>query len=124
MHYFNVSVIALGDRLAPVQEARLTEIATIPEELTPSDWTPPCACFKRMIAFGPPVREGIAQADRGEFIGEEEMDARLANAPLIDACLKDPLFAMSLAPRAAVYSCTVIRVAEGDCAPDTVATTG
>jgi predicted transcriptional regulator len=28
---------------------------------------PPCACF----------RDGIAQADRGEFIEEEEMDARL-----------------------------------------------
>jgi predicted transcriptional regulator len=30
------------------------------------------------VRFCAAVREGIAQADRGEFIEEEEMDARLA----------------------------------------------
>ena len=32
------------------------------------------------VRFCAAVREGIAQADRGEFIEEEEMDARLARA--------------------------------------------
>jgi hypothetical protein len=56
---------------------------------------PPCACLNRTLVFAPlrkhkvpplrfaPVgmtellREGIAQADREEFIEEEEMDARM-----------------------------------------------
>jgi predicted transcriptional regulator len=47
--------------------------------------------------FGAAVREGIAQADRGEFIEEEEMDARLSrccahrHAHPLDASLRSGL---------------------------------
>jgi hypothetical protein len=32
------------------------------------------------------VREGIAQADRGEFIGQDEMDERLEQILLLQKC--------------------------------------
>ena len=59
------------------QEAQLAEIAT-------KSGTDPAHLVKdaalRLLAeearFRAVVREGIAQADRGEFIEEEEMDAR------------------------------------------------
>jgi hypothetical protein len=38
---------------------------------------PPCACLNRTPGFRAAVREGIVQADREEFIEEEEMDARI-----------------------------------------------
>jgi predicted transcriptional regulator len=60
----------------PEQEAQLTQIAaeegTDPERLVKS------AALRLLEEdrFRAAVREGIAQADRGEFIEEEEMDAR------------------------------------------------
>jgi hypothetical protein len=36
----------------------------------------PCAFLSRMPVSAA-VQKGIAQADRGEFIGEQEMDARI-----------------------------------------------
>ena len=62
----------------PEQEAQLAQIAT-------SEGTEPERLVKdaalRLLQedarFRAAVREGIAQADRGEFIEENEMDARL-----------------------------------------------
>jgi predicted transcriptional regulator len=62
----------------PEQEAQLAQIAT-------SEGTEPERLVKdaalRMLRedarFREAVREGITQADRGEFIEENEMDARL-----------------------------------------------
>jgi predicted transcriptional regulator len=62
----------------PEQEAQLAQIAT-------SEGTEPERLVKdaalRLLQedarFRDAVREGIAQADRGEFIEEGEMDARL-----------------------------------------------
>jgi predicted transcriptional regulator len=61
----------------PEQEAQLTRMAATagvhPEELVRD-------AALRLLAtdaqFRAAVREGIAHADRGEFIEEEEMDAR------------------------------------------------
>jgi predicted transcriptional regulator len=36
----------------------------------------PCAFLSRMPVSATAVQKGIAQADRGEFIEEQEMDAR------------------------------------------------
>ena len=52
------------------QEAQLAQIAT--KEGTDAE-----RLVKDAARFRSAVREGIAQADRGEFIEEEEMDARL-----------------------------------------------
>lgn len=64
-------------QFTPEQEARLAEIArtsgTDTEELVKS------AALRLLEEdghFRAVVREGIAQADRGEFIEEDEMDAR------------------------------------------------
>jgi len=65
-------------RFTPDQEARLAQIAA-------QEGTEPEALVKdaalRMLEqdarFRAAVREGIAQADRGEFIEETDMDARL-----------------------------------------------
>jgi predicted transcriptional regulator len=65
-------------QFAPEQEAQLTQIAT-------HAGTDPARLVKdaalRLIQheahFRAAVREGLAQADQGEFIEEEEMDARL-----------------------------------------------
>jgi predicted transcriptional regulator len=58
------------------QEAQLAKAATItgtdPEMLVKSA---ALRCIDD-VQFRAAVREGIAQADRGEFIEEEEMDAR------------------------------------------------
>jgi predicted transcriptional regulator len=60
----------------PEQEAQLAKVATIagtdPERLVKD------AALRVVedVQFRAAVREGIAQADRGEFIEEEEMDAR------------------------------------------------
>ncbi|MFY9747935.1 MAG: hypothetical protein WA891_03185 [Acidobacteriaceae bacterium] len=62
----------------PEQEAQLAQIAassgTDPERLVKE-------AALRLVdedaRFRAAVREGVAQADRGEFIEEEEMDARL-----------------------------------------------
>jgi predicted transcriptional regulator len=62
----------------PEQEARLARIAastgTAAEELVKN-------ALERLLEedarFRAAVQEGVAQADRGEFIDEDEMDARL-----------------------------------------------
>ncbi len=60
------------------QEAQLAEIAasagTDPERLVKEA---ALRLLEEDVRFRATVREGIAQADRGEFIEEEEMDARL-----------------------------------------------
>ena len=62
----------------PEQEAQLAQIASLagtePERLVKD------AALRLLhedARFRAAVREGIEQADRGEFIEEEEMDARL-----------------------------------------------
>jgi predicted transcriptional regulator len=60
------------------QEAQLTQIATKagidPERLVKDA---ALRLLQEDERFRAAVREGIAQADRGQFIEEEEMDARL-----------------------------------------------
>src|SRR5271165_5735306 len=61
----------------PEQESQLAQIATRtgtdPEHLVKNAVL---RLLEEQHRFGAAVREGIAQADRGEFIDEEEMDAR------------------------------------------------
>ena len=62
----------------PEQEAQLAQIAT--NEGTEPERLVKDAALRLLqedASFRAAVREGIAQADRGEFIEEEEMDARL-----------------------------------------------
>lgn len=62
----------------PEQEKQLSEIATCVG--TNTERLVKDAAFRLLqeeARFRDAVREGIAQADRGEFIEEEEMDARL-----------------------------------------------
>ena len=62
----------------PEQEAQLAQIAT--KEGTDAERLVKDAALRLLeedARFRTAVREGIAQADRGEFIEEEEMDARL-----------------------------------------------
>jgi predicted transcriptional regulator len=65
----------------PGQEARLAEIAktagTDPERLVKDA---ALRLLQEDARFRAAVRDGVAQADRGEFIEEEEMDARLEQA--------------------------------------------
>ena len=62
----------------PEQEAQLSQIAaeagTDPERLVKDA---ALGLVQEDARFRAAVREGVAQADRGEFIEEEEMDARL-----------------------------------------------
>ena len=64
-------------QFTPEQQAQLTQIATKsgtdPAQLV-RDAT--LRWLEEEARFREAVREGIAQADRGEFIDEEEMDAR------------------------------------------------
>lgn len=65
-------------RLTPEQETQLMHLAT--KEGTDAERLVQDAVVRLLEAdarFRAGVREGIAQADRGEFIEEEEMDARL-----------------------------------------------
>lgn len=64
--------------LNPDQEAKLSQIASYagkgPEELVID------AALRLLdedAAFRAAVRKGVEQADRGEFVSDEEMDARL-----------------------------------------------
>jgi len=61
----------------PEQEARLAHLATKsgtePEHLVKDA---ALRLLQEEAHFRAAVREGIAQADRGEFIEEDEMDAR------------------------------------------------
>ena len=62
----------------PEQEAQLAQIAT--QEGTDAERLVKDAALRLLeedVRFRAAVREGVAQADRGEFIEEEEMDARL-----------------------------------------------
>jgi predicted transcriptional regulator len=62
----------------PEQEARLAEIATTAG--TDAERLVKDAALRLLqedARFRAAVREGIAQANRGEFIEEEEMDIRL-----------------------------------------------
>jgi len=62
----------------PEQEAQLSQIAsragTDTEQLVKDAVL---RLLEQDARFRAAVREGIAQADRGEFIEEEEMDARI-----------------------------------------------
>jgi predicted transcriptional regulator len=62
----------------PEQETQLSQIATYagsdPERLVKDA---ALRLLNEEARFRAAVRAGIAQADRGEFIEEEEMDARL-----------------------------------------------
>ena len=64
-------------QFTPEQEARLAQIATKagtgPEQLVRDA---ALRLFEQEALFRSAVREGIAQADRGEFVDEEEMDER------------------------------------------------
>ena len=64
--------------LTPEQQARLAQIAikagTVPERLVTNVVTRYLDEEARFLAA---VEKGIAAAERGEFIEEEEMDARL-----------------------------------------------
>jgi predicted transcriptional regulator len=64
-------------QFTPEQEAQLAQIAT--QEGTDAERLVKDAAMRLLedARFRAAVREGIAQADRGEFIEEEEMDARL-----------------------------------------------
>jgi predicted transcriptional regulator len=66
-------------QFTPEQEARLAQIASV-EGIAPARLVQDAAL--RLIEddarFRSAVRKGIDQADRGEFIEEAEMDARVA----------------------------------------------
>ena len=69
---------AMEVHFSPEQEAQLAQIAanagTDAEQLVKDA---ALRLLEQDARFRAAVREGIAQADRGEFIKEEEMDARL-----------------------------------------------
>jgi len=73
---FSRTLKGMEVHFTPEQEAQLAKVATIagtdPERLVKD------AALRVVedVQFRAAVREGIAQADRGEFIEEEEMDAR------------------------------------------------
>jgi predicted transcriptional regulator len=69
---------AMEVRFTPEQEAQLADIAS--KAGTDAEWLVKEAALRLLeedARFRAAVREGIAQADRGEFIDEAEMDARL-----------------------------------------------
>ena len=65
-------------RFTPEEEARLARIAT-QEGVDPAELVKDAALrlLEDDIRFRAGVRKGIEQADRGEFVEEEEMDARV-----------------------------------------------
>jgi predicted transcriptional regulator len=72
------SLKATEVHFTPEQEAQLSQIAT--KAGTDAERLVKDAALRLLqedARFRAAVREGIAQADRGELIGEEEMDARL-----------------------------------------------
>jgi predicted transcriptional regulator len=62
---------------SPEQQGELTEIATKAGTAPERQWQMllPVTSMKKPILA--PVEKGIAAAERGEFIEEEEMDARI-----------------------------------------------
>ena len=75
---FSLNLKVMNVHLTPEQEARLSQIAaragTAPERLVTSVVARYLDEEARFLAA---VEKGIAAAERGEFIEEEEMDARL-----------------------------------------------
>jgi predicted transcriptional regulator len=75
--WFFRTLKAMEVDFTPEQEARLAEIATSagtdPERLVKEA---ALRLLEEDARFRAAVREGISQADRGEFIEEDEMDAR------------------------------------------------
>src|SRR3984893_17212674 len=72
------SLKAMEVHFTPEQEAQLSQIAT--KAGTDAERLVKDAALRLLqedARFRAAVREGIAQADRGEFIEEKEMDARL-----------------------------------------------
>jgi predicted transcriptional regulator len=68
----------MEQHFTPEQEAQLAQIAT--QEGTDAEQLVKDAALRLLgedASFRAAVREGIAQADRGELIDEQEMDARL-----------------------------------------------
>jgi predicted transcriptional regulator len=65
-------------QFTPEEEARLAKIAT-QEGLNPTELVKGAALrlLEDDARFRAGVRKGVEQADRGEFIEEEEMDARV-----------------------------------------------
>jgi predicted transcriptional regulator len=65
-------------RFTPEEELRLAKIAT-QEGLDPAELVKDAALrlLEEDARFRAGVRKGLEQADRGEFIEEEEMDARV-----------------------------------------------
>jgi predicted transcriptional regulator len=65
-------------RFTPEEEARLARIATR-EGVDPAELVKDAALrlLEEDTRFRAGVRKGIQQADRGEFIEEEEMDERV-----------------------------------------------
>jgi predicted transcriptional regulator len=75
---FSRTLEAMEVHFTPEQEAQLAQIATTTG--TDAERLVKDAALRVLeedARFRAAVREGIAQADRGEFIEEEEMDARL-----------------------------------------------
>ncbi|HMD98394.1 MAG TPA: hypothetical protein VKM93_13815 [Terriglobia bacterium] len=73
-----VTLEAMQVHFTPEEEAHLAQIAT--NAGTDAERLVKNAALRLLeedARFRAAVREGIAQADRGEFIEEEEMDARL-----------------------------------------------
>ena len=65
-------------RFTPEEEARLARIAT-QEGVNPTELVKGAALrlLEEDARFRAGVRKGVEHADRGEFIDEEEMDARV-----------------------------------------------
>jgi len=65
-------------QFTPEEEARLARVAT-QEGVNPTELVKSAALrlLEDDARFRAGVRKGIEQADRGEFIEEEEMDARV-----------------------------------------------
>lgn len=65
-------------RFTPEEEARLAKVAN-QEGVNPEELVKDAALrlLEDDARFRAGVRRGLAQADRGEFIEEEEMDARV-----------------------------------------------
>ncbi|HEY6267769.1 MAG TPA: hypothetical protein VIX11_05685 [Candidatus Acidoferrum sp.] len=65
-------------RFTPEEEARLARIAT-QEGVDPAELVKDAALrlLEDDVRFRAGVRKGLEQADRGELIEEEEMDARV-----------------------------------------------
>jgi len=75
---FSRNLRAMEIHFTPEQEAQLAQIAT--NQGTDAERLVKDAAVHLLeedARFRAAVREGIAQADRGEFIEEEEMNARL-----------------------------------------------